>query len=56
MEAVKNEIKVTLNVAPFVEALETLAESLMDAVAKLRMRYEIEEELPPVGGTDCGDD
>jgi hypothetical protein len=53
---VKGEINLTINVAPFADALETIAESLMDAVVKLRMKYEIEEELPPVGGTDCGDD
>ena len=54
----KNEIKVTLNVAPFVDALEKLAEALMDAVVKLRMRDEDDKEYLDVspGGTDCGDD
>ena len=53
----KGEIKVTLDVAPLVEALEKLAESFMDAAAKLRLRYEDEEDISlEVGGTDCGDD
>ena len=48
-------LKVTLDVIPFLEALETTGTALLDAAASLRLKYG-EEELPPVGGTDCGDD